>query len=204
MNQMDQTDFTIIYEFRRNLQQAILKNIREVFLVVHGYIFTDDAGNLKSDYKLKDESHTDVIRFFRQFNGTRNNSTYYPQSFVELYQFLKVNKKFVSVDVKIPFIVAATDIGFIAGHNHDGDSNFILQQFWDSIVGEPDATIEQLIKIEDAWRIFITDTVARKHQELERNASFLQQYNQWMVGKNAEFNLMNGTSIKYVPISTVW
>ena len=63
---------------------------------------------------------------------------------------------------------------------------------------------QEVIKIEDDWRIFITDTVARKHQELERNASFLQQYNQWMVGKNAEFNLMNGTSIKYVPISTVW
>lgn len=191
-------------EFRKKLQQAILNNIREVFLVVQGYIFTDEAGNLRSDYKLKDESHTDVIRFFRQLNGTRNSSTYFPQSFVELYEFLKKNKEFVSVEVKVPFIIAATDIEFISGFKHDGDSNFALQQLWTSIVGDGDATINHLIKIEDTWRISITETNTRKNVELNRNASFLEQYNQWMSGKNSEFNLMNGTSIKYIPISTVW
>jgi hypothetical protein len=191
-------------EFRKKLQQSILNNIREVFLVVQGYIFTDDNGKLRSDYKLKDESHTDVIRFFRQFNGTRNNATYHPQSFVDLYRFVKKNKQFVSVDISIPFIIAASDIEFIAGFLHEDGANFIFQQLWHEIVGEGDATFAQLYELEDKWRLTITEVTLRKTQERDRNGTFLDKYNQWMKIKNAEFNLMNGTSIEYVPIRTVW
>ena len=193
---MTQDDFTFIYEFRRTLQQAILKHIREVFLIEQKYLVIDD-GKFRSDYTIKDEAHTPIIRFWRQFCGTRNNVYYYPESFRDLFRFLKNNKELIQIDIQVPFIVMEDSIGEIAGYVHD-DATFIFQKLWNETTnGSQTATFEQLFKLYNAWRSHIALTVAAAHYQADRNASFLKQYNEWMKMKNAEFNLMNGTTINY-------